>query len=156
MFADWPFVAKIQEFKIAGKFEEILTGYVRARSKLGCHLRIHSDVHLLFVRHEHVSILNLVDDPILESVADNSRHDVDKPLLWHLLQVGLIRQVVDDARLVQCEVKDLLHGQVLILRDVHSFHVVDRDVCLSPSQDVLQEVDGHVVCKIYGYSDGEG
>ena len=109
MFADWPFVAKIQEFKIAGKFEEILTGYVRARGKLGCHLRIHSDMNLLLVCHEHVSILDLVDDPVLESVANYSRHDVDEPLLWHLLQVGLVRQVIDDARLVQGKVEDLLH-----------------------------------------------
>ena len=147
MFADWPFVAKIQEFKIAGKFEEILTGYVRARGKLGCHLRIHGIVHLLFVRHEHVSILDLVDDPVLESVTDNSRHDVDKPLLWHLLQVGLVRQVVDDARLVQGEVEDLLHGQVLVLRDVQGLYCVHGNIGLTTRKDVFQEIDRHVVCK---------
>ena len=43
--------------------------------------------------------------------------------------------------------KDLLDGQVLVLGNVQRFHFVCGNVCLLPSQDVLQEVDGDVVVR---------
>ena len=61
-------------------------------------------MNLLFVRHKRITILDLVDDPILEDVPKNYGHHVDQPLFGHLLQIRLVRQVVDDPWLVQREV----------------------------------------------------
>ena len=43
-----------------------LTADVGAGGELGGHRRVHGDHHLLLVRHEGVSLLHLLVDPVLE------------------------------------------------------------------------------------------
>ena len=110
------------------------------------HHRVHGDHHLLLPGHLQVPILHLVDDPVLEGLANHGCTNIDDPLLRCLRDVGFVGQVMRDSRLLTGELEDLLQGQVLVLRHVHGLDFVVRDVRLLLGQDVLQKVNGDVVC----------
>ena len=118
-----------------------------AGTELVRHHRVHLDHDLLLVGHQGISILNLLLDPGLERLSQDSGTDIDDPLLRCLRDVGFVGQVMRDSRLLAGELEDLLQGQVLVLRHVHGLDFVVRDVRLLLGQDVLQKVDGNVVCK---------
>ena len=114
--------------------------------ELGRHLGIHGDHDLLLLAHQCIPLLHLLRDPGLELFTENSRDDVDQPLLWDFRHVDLVGEVHEHVGLVDDELEDLLDGEVLVLRHVEGLHLVVVDVCLPPGQDVLEEVDGDVVC----------
>ena len=126
---------------------EALTADVAAGLELGGHLRVHRDHDLLLLGHDGVALFDLIADPFFELLAHDYSANVDNPLLWHFLQVWLIRQVHLDPRLVANERQDLLDGEVLVLRHVQRLNSVVLDVCFLARDDVLQEVNGHIVCK---------
>ena len=72
---------------------KVLTAHMGTGLKLGGHVRIHRYHDLLFVGHQSVPFFDLVVHPQLEFLANYGGTDVDNPLLWHLLQVGLVRQI---------------------------------------------------------------
>ena len=113
--------------------------------ELGRHHGVHFDHDLLLLGHDGVALLHLRLDPGLEGLADDSRADVHNPLLGHLRHVGLVRQVIGDVGLLAGELADLLERQVLVLRHVQGLDFGVVDVRLLPRQDVLQEVDGHIL-----------
>ena len=106
--------------------------------ELGSHLRIHRDVDLLFVGHQRVSLLDLFDDPVLERISDDSSTNADHPLLGHLGEVWIVRQVLLKPRLIGGEGQDLLNRQIPVLWDVQSLDLVHRNVGLPLGQDIFQ------------------
>ena len=118
---------------------------MRGSFELGRHLRIHGDHDLLFLVHERVPFLHLLRNPAFEFVTDHGRKDINQPLLWDLWHIDLFRQVHIDDWMVCGVFQDLIDRQVLVLRDVDRFDLVVRDMRLSPTHDVLQEVYGHIV-----------
>ena len=146
MLADTPFETESAKKGKSRSTRRVLTGNVRGRSKLGGHLGVHRDHHLLFGAHDCVALLDLVGDPGLELVAEHDRANIHDPLLGHLLKIDVVRQEVGDVGLLRHELEDALDGEVSVLRDVQGLHLVVGDVCLLTSQDVLEEVNGRVVC----------
>ena len=118
--------------------------------ELGRHLWVHRDHDLLLFSHQRIPFFDLSIDPFLEVSSDHGGADVHDPLLRHLREVGLIREVEIDCRLVTDELHHALEGQVLVLRHVDVLDLVVVQVRLPPRQDIFQEVDGRVVwMKIY-------
>ena len=109
------------------------------------HFRVHADHELSLLNCLSVSVLHLHTDPSLEGFADDSCTHIHNPLLGYLHQVRIVRQVVSNVRQVGDVLKDLLHRQTLVLRDVEVDNVVVLQVALLPVQHVLEEVHGHVV-----------
>ena len=79
-----------------------------ARVELHRHLRIHGDHDLSLVGHDGVPLLDLLRDPLLERLADDSGADVHNPLLWDFGQVWLIRQVPFHQRSANGKLQNLL------------------------------------------------
>ena len=113
--------------------------------ELGRHLRVHGDHDLLLFAHQGVALLDLLDDPILEGITEDNRENVDEPLLGHLWKVDIIRKIHGDDRFVGGVLEDLLDGEILVLRDMDCLHLVVVHIRLTPSENVLQEVDREVV-----------
>ena len=130
-----------------------LTADVGGRLELGGHLRVHGDHDFLLGVHDVVPLFDLHGHPLPEAVAEHCRKDVDQPLLWYLGQINLVRQVHRDDRLVGGELKELLGRQVLVLRHIHGLDLGVADVGLPSGNDVLQEVDRHIVCKKIWFED---
>ena len=115
--------------------------------ELGGHLRVHRDHDLLLLGHDGVAILHLIADPVPERLAHNGSADINDPLLGHLPQVRVVREVHGDPRLFVDEVQDLLERQVLVLRHVQRLDRFVVQVSLLATKDVFEKVDGDVVCK---------
>ena len=118
-----------------------------ARGELGRHRGVHGDHDLLFVGHECISFLDLLMDPGLEVLPEDSRADINYPLLGHLAQVWLVREVHVDAALAAHVSEDFLKGETLVLRHVQRLHLVHREVGLLATKDIFQEVDRDIVWK---------
>ena len=118
MLADTPFETESAKKGKSRSTRRVLTGNVRGRSKLGGHLGVHRDHHLLSGAHDCVALLDLVGDPGLELAAQYDCTDIDDPLLGHLFQVDVVGQEVGNVGLLRYELEDALDGQVLVLRDV--------------------------------------
>ena len=80
-----------------------------------------------------------------EGLSEDGAADIDDPLLGHLLKVRLVRQVASDVGLSCKEVADLLQSKVLVLRHENRLYGRVLKVPLPRRQDVLEEVDGHIV-----------
>ena len=76
--------------------------------KLLRHHRVHGDHHLLLPGHLQVPILHLVDDPVLEGLANHRCTNINDPLLRRLGQVRIVREVQANLRLRRDELEDLL------------------------------------------------
>ena len=116
-----------------------------AGGELGGHHRVHGDHDLLLLGHQGVALLDLLEDPLSEVVADDGGAHVHDPLLRHLLQVRRVREVEPNLGLAGDVGHHLLEGEVLVLRHVDVLHVLVGEVGLLPTKDVLEEVDGHVI-----------
>ena len=115
--------------------------------ELGSEGRIHCDHQLALLRHQGVAILDLLSNPSPEGITEDSSADVHNPLLGDLREVWLVREVVGQVALAAHILEDLLQGEILVLRDVERLHLAVQDVALLASQEVLQVVDGSVVCR---------
>ena len=113
--------------------------------ELGCQLGIHVDHDLLLLRHQGVSLLNLLGDPTSEVLAQHGGTYVDDPLFWNLWNVNLVRHVGFNLRHPTYILKDLLEREVLVLRHVQCLHRVVGHIGLLAADQVLQEVDRDVV-----------
>ena len=122
-----------------------LTGDMRGLSELLSHLGIDGDHHIAFALDKFIACSYLLSYPVAEGGTDHSCTHVHDPLLGHLLEIRMIRQVVQDVPLLHREVADVLQRQVLITRHVDSLDLVVGQVPLSCVDDVLEEVDCHVV-----------
>ena len=122
-----------------------LTRYMCACSELSSHDRVHGDHYLLLLRHQGVSVLDLPVDPLLKIGTDDGCAHINDPPLGHLLKVRVIWQILVDPWLLTGEAHYVFECEVLVLGNVQRFHFVCGDVCLLPSQDVLQEVDRDVI-----------
>ena len=114
--------------------------------KLGSQLGIHVDHDLFLLRHQGVSLLNLLCDPISEVLANHRGTYIDYPLFWNLWNVNLVRHVGFNLRNTSNIIKDLLEREVLVLRHVQCLHRVVRHIGLLAADQVLQEVDRDVFC----------
>ena len=107
----------------------------------GLELLVHLGVHVYHLTpplgHGCVPHLDLLLDPVAESLADDSGQDVADPLLRHLIKVGRVRAVQGDGWVLRCEFPDVLQGQVLIGRHVDGLDLGVLDVLLPASDDVL-------------------
>ena len=115
------------------------------------HYRVHRDHDLLFLGHQGVPFFDLRINPFLEVSSDHCGADVHDPLLRDLREVGLIREVQIDLRLVADELHHALEGQVLVLRHVDVLDLVIMQICLPPRQDIFQEVDGRIIYRRHPY-----
>ena len=122
-----------------------LTADVGGRAELGGHLWVDVDHDLLLLGHLGVALLDLVDHPGLERLADHGGADVDDPLLRRLRQVWVVGHVGGDVGVLHGELGDILEVEALVLRHVDRLHLVFRHVSLLPREDVLEEVDRDVV-----------
>lgn len=114
--------------------------------ELGGHVRVHGYHQISFVGHFSVSFLDLFGDPLLEDISEDGCADIDDPLLGNLGHIWFIREVDIDHRLVGEELHDFIYGESLVLGHMTGFDVIIVDPGLLAADDVLQEVDGHVVC----------
>ena len=115
--------------------------------KLCSRVRIHGYHHFLLGIHQVVTMLNLLMDPLFESLSQDGRTNVHEPLLWDLWQVNLIRKVTMNNMLVTDIQKDLLNRQVLVLWYIECFHLIILDILLSTSDDILEKVNRDVLCR---------
>ena len=83
--------------------------------ELGRHLGIHGDHDLLLLRHEGVSLINLVVDPIPEWIADDRHTYVHDPLLRGMSEIGFVWEIRFDARSIGDKGEDLLQRKILIV-----------------------------------------
>ena len=90
-------------------------------------------------------MLDLLVDPLLESLSQDGRANVYQPLLWDLWKINIIWKVGVNGGLVTDIQKDLLDRQVLVLRHVQRFDPVVLDISLSPGDDVLRKVYSDVL-----------
>ena len=94
--------------------------------------------------HLGVAVLNLLRDPVLEILTDDSGNYIYKPLLGYMLDIFWIWKIsvhlVEPARPVEY----LLDAQVLVLGHVERLDLVVGHVSLLSGDDVLQEVDGDI------------
>ena len=124
-----------------------LTAYMSAGSKLCSHHGIHGDHHLSLLRHEGIPILNLLLHPVLELIAKDGRTNIYDPLLWHLLDIRVIRQVLVDPRLVAHKLQHLLDREALVLWHMDHLHVIVVKICFLSRQNAFQKVNGRVICR---------
>jgi len=75
------------------------------------HDRIHRDHHVAFDRHLLVPVLDLLADPLLEGLADDSRDHIHNPLFGSLRQILVVREEVSDVWLADDEFEDLLNRE---------------------------------------------
>ena len=68
--------------------------------ELGSHFRIHRNHHFLLGIHQGVPMLNLLVDPLLESLSRDGRANFPQPLLWDLWKINVIWKVGMDSGLV--------------------------------------------------------
>ena len=85
--------------------------------KLLRHHRVHGDHHLLLPGHLQVPILHLVDDPVLEGLANHGCTNIDDPLLTEFLELSCNRHVLLETLVVADLVQDILDRKALILRN---------------------------------------
>ena len=112
------------------------------------HDRVHGYHHIPLFSHGFIPIFDLQADPCLERFTDHCGADVDDPLLRCLRQVDIVWQEVGNISLIHDELQDLFDAQGLVLRHVEVLDLVIEEVPLLLVQDVLQEVDGGVVCNM--------
>ena len=117
-----------------------------AGSELLSHDGIHGDHHVALLRHQGVAVFDMLADPSLEWLVDDGSTDVHEPLLRRLRQVLVVGEEGLDIGIVGDELEHLLDGEALVLRHVEVLDLVVQQVPLLLIQDVLQEVDGHVIC----------
>ena len=110
------------------------------------HLSIDGDHHLLLLTHDGVSLLHLVIDPSSEIITENDCANVHHPLLGHLGEIDFVRKEVVDVGLVSNELENAVDGKALVLGHKDCVHLLVRHVGLLPAQNVLQEIDGDIVC----------
>ena len=118
-----------------------------ARLKLGRHVGIHGDHDLFLFGHVCVALLLLLAGPLLERLADHRSTYVHNPLLGHLLDVWMVREIRLNLRLAGDELEDLLERQVPVHGDVHGLDIRVVDLPLLARQDVLQEIDRDIIWK---------
>ena len=83
--------------------------------------------------------------PVAKGSPNHSSAHINDPLFGHLLEVGLVWEVVHDVGLLHDEVADVLQGQVLVARHVNRLDLVIGQVTLLCVDNTLEEVDGDVV-----------
>ena len=127
------------------KTRDLLTAYVGAGSKAFKHLWIHGYHHFLLALHEPVAIFHLFGNPVAKRLADHSCADVNDPLLRDLLEVRHVWQVLSDIGLLAGEVADLRNCQIFILWHVDGLDIIALDMLFLHGDQVLKEVDGHIV-----------
>ena len=127
--------------------DDQLTGDVRAGTELCSHLWVHGDHHLLLCTHHGVPLLHLMVNPVSELVAEHGCTNVHDELLGHLDEIKFIGEEICNARLLADKVENALDRKVLVLWDKQSLHSLVGHVALLLRQDVLEEVNGGVVCK---------
>ena len=154
MLADYPFAIVKYRDKFIRRiirqkqiFTTVLTTNMSRCFKSSRHLRVHGDHDLLFFAHQCITLLNLLRDPFLELITQNSRNCVDEPLLWDFWHVDLVWEVHEHVRLVDDELEDLFDGEVLVLRHVNCLDLVVVDVRFPPGQDILKEIYRDVVIR---------
>ena len=130
--------------------DDQLTRNVRAGAELCSHLRVHGDHHLLLGAHYGVPLLHLVVNPVSELVAEHGCTNVHDELFGHLDEIKLIGEEICNARLLADKVENALDRKVLVLRYKERLHSLVWYVALLLRQDVLQEVNGGVICKNNG------
>ena len=82
--------------------------------------------------------MHLLCYPCTEGSTNHGSTDIDYPLLGDLLEIWIVRQVVQDVRLLLGEVADMLQGQVLVARHVDCLDLVVRQVLLATVDQVLE------------------
>jgi len=82
--------------------------------------------------------VHLLGYPGAEGSTNHGSTDIDNPLLGHLLEIWIVRQVGQDVRLELAEVADMLQGQVLVARHVDCLDLVVGQVLLATVEQVLE------------------
>ena len=103
------------------------------------------DHDLFLLGHQGVSLLNLLSDRISEVLTQLRSTDIDDPPFGNLWNVNLVRHVGSNLRYLSDVGKDLLQGQILVLRHVQGLHLIVWDIRLLAPNQVFQEIDCHVV-----------
>ena len=134
----------------------VLTADVGAGLELGLHLGVDVDHHLPLLLHEGIPLLDLLLDPVLERLADHRGAHVHDPLLGRLREVRRVGQVVVDVGMLADELADALQGEIVVLRHMARPDLVVLQGLLLAADDVLEEVDRHVVCSPTGISQKMG
>ena len=88
----------------------------------------------------------MVGHSSFEWFIDDGRTHVDDPLLRRLREVLVVRKERFDVWVVGDELQDLFDCEALVLWDVVVLDLVVQEVALLLIEDVLQKVDGRVVC----------
>ena len=146
MFEEMPLETGINNRNINEEYKSPLTGDMSGGLELGGQLRIHVDHDLLLLRHQGVALLNLLCDPVSETLAQHGSTYIDYPLFRNLRNVNLVRHVGFDLRHRSNILKDLLEREVLVLRHIQCLDRVVGHIGLLGADQVLQEVNCDVVC----------
>ena len=120
------------------------------------HCRVEADHHFTLLSHLLVAFFLLLSHPVLERLANNSRADVDYPLLRNLWKVLVVWQVVLNIWIIGDLFKDLLYREALVLRHMKVLDLVILNVSLLLVKDVLTKGNCHIVCKIRTVKKGFG
>ena len=90
-------------------------------------LWVHVDQKILLLCQFLVATDNLVLDPSGEGLSDDRVSHVYEPLARDLVYVTIFGKVVRDFRVLLGRLKYARNAEILVLRDVHDFHVVAFD-----------------------------
>ena len=127
------------------KLETLTTGLgggLECRGNLWVHLDREA-----FLNHQlFVSLLNLGLDPVGEGLLEDGVDDVADPLLGHLHDLPTVRQVIVHRRVLARKLGDVLESEALVRGDGDVSDAGPVDALLAPADQVLEEVDRHLVC----------
>ena len=62
-----------------------------------------------------VAVLAALKDPVLECTANEGEDNVANVISWHLADLSDNRESVDNVLIAEAEVKDCVHGELLVL-----------------------------------------
>lgn len=110
-------------------------------------LRVHLDGEALLDHELLVPELHLLRDPLREDVSEDGGAHVCNPGLGHLLDLFAVRQVGLHVGVLGDEVGNVVECQPFVLRDSHMPHLIAKDGLLDAADEVLEEVDGHLLVR---------
>lgn len=126
--------------------EELVRGAFGGADCIALHedlgdLRVELDVHVLLLLDLVVPLFDESVNPVAELHFQLGVDDVDEVLSWELLNLyESVRQVHHHERKVLSKLNELIHGEVIVLRNAQVLHVFAFDVLFGSRSKILQVV----------------